>query len=291
MKIGLGLPAALPNVDGSLILEWARQAEAGPFSCLGMIDRIVYANYETVTTLAAVAGVTQRLRLMTTILLAPLRSAALLAKQSASLDAFSGGRLTLGLAVGIREDDFAATGTPFRTRGKHFEEHLTTMTRLWSGQAFNEEVGPIGPQPIQQAGPEVLIGGHTPVALGRVGRWGNGYISGGGPAQRVGQSFRLVEAIWKEAGRPGRPRLVGCAYFGLGPHAAERARESILDYYGFLGPAAQWIASSVSTTAEATRTTIQTYADMGADELVLLPCIPDLDQVSRLAELIGSERP
>src|SRR5437868_12303895 len=108
MKIGIGLPVAIPGTPGSLILEWAKQAEQGPFSSLGVLDRVVYDNYEPLVTLAAVAGVTTRLRLVTTVLLAPLRNTGLLAKQAASLDALSGGRLTLGLGIGGREDDFLA---------------------------------------------------------------------------------------------------------------------------------------------------------------------------------------
>ena len=108
MQIGIGLPANIPGVQGKLILDWAKKADSGPFSSLGLIDRLVYPNYEPLIAFAAAAGVTQRIRLMTTVLLAPLRNTAILAKQAASLDALSGGRLTLGLAIGGREDDFHA---------------------------------------------------------------------------------------------------------------------------------------------------------------------------------------
>jgi alkanesulfonate monooxygenase SsuD/methylene tetrahydromethanopterin reductase-like flavin-dependent oxidoreductase (luciferase family) len=284
MKIGIGLPTTLPNVPGSLILDWAKQTEKGPFSSLGVIDRVVYSNYEPLATLAAVAGVTQRLRLVTAILLAPLRTTTLLAKQSASLDALSGGRLTLGLGVGAREDDFVATAAAFHTRGKRLEKQLDLMTRLWSGQAFSEEVGPIGPQPLQTGGPEVLIGGHSAVAIERVGRWGHGYIDGAGAPYTTNQHFRLAEENWNKVGKTGKPRLVGCAYFGLGSGAAERMQAYLGNYYG---PYAQWVAGGAFSTEEAVKQALQAFADIGTDELLLFPCIPELDQLDRLAQLVG----
>lgn len=288
MKIGIGLPAALPNVDRTLILDWARRAETGPFSSLGLIDRIVYRNFEPLITLAAVAGVTGRLRLMTTVLIAPLRNAGVLAKQCASLDALSGGRLTLGLGVGGREDDYSAAPSSFHNRGKRFDEQLALMMRTWSGQAVSDEVGPIGPAPVQQGGPEVLLGGYSPAAIQRISRWGNGFISGGGDPRRAHQSFRLAEEVWQGAGRPGKPRLIGCAYYGLGPDAAERAGTYIRDYYAFRGPGAQQMASSIPSHPQAVQDIIRAFVDIGTDELMLWPCIPELDQVDYLADLVGN---
>ncbi len=277
MQIGVGLPSVIPGVQGKDVLAWARKADAGPFSSLAVIDRLVYPNYETLITLAAAAGTTQRIRLMPSVLLAPLRNAALLAKQAASLDALSGGRLTLGLGVGGREDDFIAAGVPFHRRGKIFEEQLTTMKRIWLGQPFSDDIGPIGPAPAQPGGPELLIGGYSPVAIQRVGRWGVGYISG----------FRLAEESWKAAGREGNPRLVGAMYYALGPDAAERGGAYIRHYYSFMGPMADLMAKMLPTSLEAIKGAIQGFSDIGTDELILWPCIPDLEQLDQLAQLIG----
>jgi alkanesulfonate monooxygenase SsuD/methylene tetrahydromethanopterin reductase-like flavin-dependent oxidoreductase (luciferase family) len=288
MQIGIGLPGTHPGIQASLLLDWARRADSGPFSSLGSLDRLVSHNYETMTLLTAAAAVTQRIRVMSTVLLAPLRSnAVVLAKQAATLDALSGGRLTLGLGIGPRADDFAAVGESLQGRGKRFEAQLATMQRIWSGQRLSQEVGPIGPPPARQGGPEVLIGGYSPVAIKRLGRWGDGYISGGSPPATARQNYELAEQVWKEAGRPGKPRFVAATYWGLGPQAAERSAEYLRHYYAFLGPAADQLASSALSTPEAVKETIQAFADVGLDELICLPCVPDLDQVDRLADLIS----
>jgi alkanesulfonate monooxygenase SsuD/methylene tetrahydromethanopterin reductase-like flavin-dependent oxidoreductase (luciferase family) len=178
MQIGIGLPSLSP-VSGTVILEWARRADAGRFSSLGMIDRLVGPNYEPLVALAAAAAITHRIGLMTSVILAPLHNAGVLAKQAASLDALSGGRLSLGLGVGGREDDFRAAPASFADRGKRFEEQLALMKRIWSGQPPAEDIDPIGPPPVRRGGPEILIGGGTPVAIRRVGRWADGYNAGG----------------------------------------------------------------------------------------------------------------
>ncbi len=287
MQIGISLPAHIPGVTGALILDWASKADGGPFSSLGLIDRLVYPNFEPLVTLAAAAGATRRIRLMTAVLLAPLRNAGVLAKQAATLDAISGGRLTLGLAVGGREDDFRAAPAPFKDRGRRFEVQLEIMKRAWSGQPLGDEVGPVGPPPARPGGPELLIGGQTPVAIRRVARWADGYISGGGDPPGARERYVVAEEAWKAVGRTGRPRFVAGLPYGLGPNAAERAASTIRHYYAFLGPLAERLASAIPTSPKAIKDSLRAFEDAGVDELLLWACIPDLDQVDRLADLLG----
>jgi alkanesulfonate monooxygenase SsuD/methylene tetrahydromethanopterin reductase-like flavin-dependent oxidoreductase (luciferase family) len=285
MQIGIGHPGTIPGVKGQLILDWARRADAGPFSSLGSLDRLVYPNYEPLVTLAAAAAVTQRIRLITTVLLAPLHNAGILAKQAASLDALSGGRLTLGVGVGAREDDFRAAPASFHDRGKRFEKQLDIMKRAWSGQPLADDIGPIGPPSARPGGPELLIGGYSPHAIQRVGRWGDGFLSGGAGPDMARQAYNIAERAWQDAGRPGKPRFVTAMYYALGPNAAEGVAAYIHNYYP--KPLADQITNAVPTTPEAVKGAFQAFANVGADELVCWPCIPDLDQVDRLADLIG----
>lgn len=287
MKIGIGLPMWLKGTTPEELLEWARRAEAGPFSSLGTLDRVVYHNYEPLTMFAAVAAVTKRVRLTTTILLATTRNAGILAKQAATVDALSGGRLTLGLGLGAREDDLKAAPEPFRGRGRRFEEQLTTMTRIWSGEPLGDGVGPIGPQPARKGGPEILIGGYSPAAIRRVGRWGNGFISGGrADADQLRKFYALAEESWKAAGRAGRPRIVSCVYFALGEDAHAAAEANQRQYYAYMGPRGDQLALGFLRTAEVVKETIQRFADLGADEAIFWPTVARFDQIDRLAQLV-----
>ena len=287
MDISIGLPATIPGTRGSLVLDWAKRADSGPFSSLGIIDRLVYPNYEPLITLAAAAAVTSRVRLMSTVLIAPLRGAGVLAKQAATIDALSGGRLTLGLGVGAREDDFQAAPASFHDRARRFEEQLAIMKRVWCGQSVSNEVGPIGPPPARAGGPELLIGGYSPTPIRRVGRWGDGFISGGIPdPEQVRQMFDLAEESWRAEGREGRPRLVACLYYALGPNAA-RGGDYIRHYYSYFGPAADDMARSIPSSPETLDNLIRGFGEVGADEVVCWPTVAELEQVDRLAEVVG----
>ena len=288
MKIGIGLPASIPGVSGDAVLDWGREADSRPFSSLGIIDRVVYSNWDPLITLAAVAAVTQRVRLMTTLLIAPARDAALLAKQAASIDVLSGGRLTLGLGVGRREDDYQAVGKDFHRRGRRFGQQLALMKRVWTGEDATDGAGPIGPEPVQPGGPELLIGAFAPAAIKRAGRWADGYLGGGGDPQAALGLYNAVAEAWKENGRPGTPRFVATNAFALGPGAAGRGAEQARHYNQFLGEdAADQAARRVLTSPEAIRQVIQDFSEIGLDEMVFLPQVPDLDQVGRLAQIVG----
>src|SRR5919204_288786 len=131
MRIGVGLPTSTPDTSPEILFAWAQQAEAGPFSSLGVIDRLAYHNLDPLLALTAAAGVTNRIGLATMILIAPLRNPALLAKQAATLDVLSGGRLTLGVAVGARADDYEVAGLPATGRGARLSDQLETMRDAW----------------------------------------------------------------------------------------------------------------------------------------------------------------
>jgi alkanesulfonate monooxygenase SsuD/methylene tetrahydromethanopterin reductase-like flavin-dependent oxidoreductase (luciferase family) len=286
VKIGIGLPGNVPGTKGDFILEWARRADAGPFSSVGTIDRLVYDNYEPLVLLAAAAGATSRVRLLTGVLLAPLRNPGVLAKQAASLDALSGGRLTLGVGVGRRPDDYEAAPAAYQQRGRQMGRTLATMRRIWSGDVVREGIGPMGPSPVQKGGPEVLIGAGTPQAVRRVGRYADGFIAAAGNAAGVQELYKVAVESWEAEGRSGAPRLAGVASYALGPNAADKVGGYIRHYYAFLGEAAEQMAQNAISTPEAVQDTIRDMESIGMDEVVFLPSVADMDQLERLADII-----
>ena len=286
MEVGIGLPATVPGVNGRAIVDWAHKADGGPFSSVAVLDRLVYPNFESMVVLGAAAAVTSRVRLMTSILLAPLRSAALLAKQAASVDAISGGRLSLGLGIGGRPDDYLAGEVNLSTRGRKFEAQLETMRRIWAGEPYGDNAGPIGPPPGRAGGPEVLIGATSPPAMARIARWGDGFLAAGGDPNMARQSFDTVLADWSDAGREGMPRFVAAAYFALGPSAESDVSNYINDYYGFMPDLAGMIAAAAPSTPDRVRSVLDSYSDVGVDEFLLWPCNPDIEQVDRLASIL-----
>ncbi|HEU5156664.1 MAG TPA: LLM class flavin-dependent oxidoreductase [Streptosporangiaceae bacterium] len=283
MQIGIGLPSTIPGTEGQEVVRWARRAEERGFSSLGVIDRIVYDNYEPFIALAGAAAVTERIRLATTILLAPSRgSAALVAKQAASLDRLSGGRLTLGMAVGGRPDDYEAAGVPMADRGARFDAMLEEMERVWAGESRGT-AGAIGPR-LAKGGPEVIIGGATDASFRRAAQYGSGWIAAGGDPQGFAELADRVKAEWARQGRDGDPRLMALAYYSLGPRAVEDARGYLSDYYAFAGVTPDMAGGMAMTDPGALSQALDAYAAAGCDEVVLFPCSPELDQVDRLAD-------
>jgi len=280
MDLSIGLPNAVPGTTGDDITEFARRAEARGFKSLGTIDRIVYDNYEPLVALAAAAAVTERIGLLTSVLLGPLRpNGAALAKQTLSLNALSGGRFTLGIGLGGREDDYAAAGADMSTRGDVMEELLDDIKRVWD----DADIGPN-----RDGRPGLLVGGGVQASYERAARWGDGWIAGGVPPEMFKQAADAVKAAWSDAGRDGTPRLAGLGYFALGDTGEADAQRYLGDYYAFLGEEiAGYIAGAAAKDAETVQGYLQAFTDAGCDELVLFPCSGDPAQVDLLADAAG----
>jgi alkanesulfonate monooxygenase SsuD/methylene tetrahydromethanopterin reductase-like flavin-dependent oxidoreductase (luciferase family) len=275
MNVGIGLPIA----DPSALLTWARRAELGPFRTVALLDRVVHDNPEPLIALSAIAGATRRIRVQTEVLIAPLHRTALLAKQAATLDRLSGGRFTLGIGVGGRDDDYTAVGVDPRTRGRRLDDQMARMRAIWSGHE-------IGPDPVRASGPEVLFGGFAAAAIERVGRWGDGFLGAMLPPPAMSGMFDRVRDAWSRAGRGGAPRLVAQANVVLGPEPVQAAaRDALRGYYG-ANEHLPWILDGLRTTPAQVRATVAGYHAVGADEVMLYCWAADPDQVERLGDAL-----
>jgi alkanesulfonate monooxygenase SsuD/methylene tetrahydromethanopterin reductase-like flavin-dependent oxidoreductase (luciferase family) len=265
----------VPGATGDLLLEWARRADAGPFSSVAALDRVVYDSFEPFAALAGAAAVTARVRLATMIAIGPLRATALLAKQAASVHGLSGGRLTLGLAVGARTEDFDAAGVEHKGRGKRLGEQLAYIR----GNVDGDLVGP------SREGIEILVGGLSGSAYSRMARYADGYAHNGGPPRAFAGAVARALAAWSDLGRPGKPKLWGQGYFALGDSA--RGEAYLRDYYAFTGGFVDKIAAGHLTTSRAIKDYVRGYEEAGCDELVLFPTVGDIGELERLQEALA----
>ena len=288
MDITIGLPNTVAGVTRDSLLEWSRRAEARGFAGVASLDRLVYANYEPLISLAAAGAVTERVRLTTQALLAPWRlNAALLAKQVATLQHLSNGRMILGIAPGGREDDYTASGTTMKRRGDRLTEMIEEMLRIWEGEERGA-AGGIGP-PLDDVGrPQLLVGGAVEASFRRAAKLGDGWTAGGMPPEQFARAAEAVRAAWREEGREGNPRLTALCYFGLGSSAVQDAEHDLKHYYAWLGDAvAAAIAASAATDEDSVRAYAKAFEDAGCDELSFFPTSTDPQQVDLLADAIG----
>jgi alkanesulfonate monooxygenase SsuD/methylene tetrahydromethanopterin reductase-like flavin-dependent oxidoreductase (luciferase family) len=248
---------------------------------------VTYAQ-EPLIALAVAAGATRRIRLLTSILLVPPRETTLLARQAASIDALSGGRLSLGIGIGVRTDDYLATGVDFHRRGRILDEQLPKLRRIWAGEPAADGIGPIGPAPARAGGPELLIGGYLPIVARRIAAWGDGFMSpgGGDPDQMAALWVQIVDA-WQAAGRPGRPRWVTASYYSLGPKAQEHADRYIEANYGYNPDLAARNRGNIPTTRQALLDQIRRREDAGASEYLLRPVVEEGDALDALADAVA----
>jgi alkanesulfonate monooxygenase SsuD/methylene tetrahydromethanopterin reductase-like flavin-dependent oxidoreductase (luciferase family) len=283
MRIGIGLPNPIPGLPGEILLEWARRAEQRGFTAFGTIGRVAYPSYDELIALSAAAAVTERMELISNILLGATRNPVLLAKEAASLDQISGGRFILGLGAGGRPDDFAASGTSFSDRGRRLDRALEVMHRAWKGEPVEGAQKPVAPRPTQGGGVPILIGGTSDKALKRAVEWGIGWTAGGGGPDRAAGVIERVRKAWTEADKGGEPRIVCLEYFALGSDAEEEGGRYLSDYYGEYGP---MITAAMPKSPEEIRDRVKRFEDIGTETLIFDPTIGELDQLEMLADAV-----
>jgi len=290
MDVGICLPYMERDLEREHLLEWCRAADQGPFSSLQCGERITGPTIEMATTLGAAAALTERVRIVPSLYVLPMHSSVRAAKQIATLDVISGGRVEVVVGVGGREVDYRALGAPFAHRHARMDEQVAEMKRVWAGESLLEGVDPVGPAPVQAGGPRVLAGAMGPKALARAARWADGVYawSGGGEPGEIERAFASVRAAWKEAGREEEPRLVGGFWFSLSDDAAADLERYVFEYLAVFGEAA---ARAIAKTArrsnpEAIRESLAGYEAAGAHEAVLVPATHHPHEIHRVSNCL-----
>jgi probable F420-dependent oxidoreductase len=236
MRIGFGLPVSGAWASAENVGRFAVRAEELGYHSVWTFQRLlvgadqpldpVYRSVlDPLVALAFVAPQTARIRLGVAVVNLPFVSPTYLAKQAATLDVLSRGRLDLGLGVGWSPVEFVATGATQERRGARAEEYLTVLRTLWSGgvSEFHGEFYTIppsrmAPAPVQRPGPPILLGGSAPAALRRAGAMADGWVSRSGTdLSRIGEDIAVVRAAAEKAGRdPAALRVVCRGVLRLG---------------------------------------------------------------------------
>lgn len=208
-KISAGIVMTAQNRDG--VLSLARRVEDVGFDSIWVGDHVSFyvPILESLTALAFVAGVTERVRLGTAVYLVPLRHPTTTAKVTSTLDVLSNGRLTLGVGVGGEfPPEFEACGVPVNERGSRTNESLRILRRLWSednvehrGKHFSFGPVSLNPKPVQSGGPRIVVGGRKAPAFRRAGRLADGYISHMCSAEMYRDNLAVISEHAAQAGR------------------------------------------------------------------------------------------
>jgi alkanesulfonate monooxygenase SsuD/methylene tetrahydromethanopterin reductase-like flavin-dependent oxidoreductase (luciferase family) len=286
VEIGLTLPSFVRGVDRAEILEWCRRIDDGPFGSVSVGERIAYPNHELIATLAFAAAATERVRIVSTVAVLPSHDAVRFAKQMATIDVLSGGRLTVGVGVGGRDSDYEAVGVAFTRRFARLDEQVATLREVWQGKAVVDGVPAIGPEPVQAGGPPILTASMGPKSLARSARWADGLAGWdlGPDPVGVGATFRRVEDAWSAAGRTAKPWLTTSSWFALGDGAEDRLFGHAYDYLSNFGDHAATAMAGLCRLSDpgVVRETLAALAATGCDEVVLVPTTTDISELDRL---------
>lgn len=288
------MPVMEPDLDAAVLRDWARTIDDGPFSSLCWGERMAFDNPEALTLLGALSAWTDRVRLMTTVIVPQLHDPVMLAKALATGDMICGGRLTVGLGVGGRVEDYVAVGADPATQTiRGMAQRAAVMKRVWAGEKITDAKLPVGPAPVQPGGPPLLVGTIGPKTLRSAAAWADG-LAGTTldlDVAKQNELFDVARHAWAEAGKA-RPHLATSFWFALGPADDARAQvhRHLRRYMNWIP--AEYVDAMAPTTGFAGSdddlvAVLRDFKAVGTDEVQLIPTSSDLDQLRRAADLVG----
>ncbi|MEV3902019.1 LLM class flavin-dependent oxidoreductase [Mycobacterium sp. NPDC050551] len=288
------MPVMEPNLDAALLRAWAEVIDGGPFSSLCWGERVAFDNPDSLTLLGALSAWTERVRLVTTVVVPQLHDPVMLAKGLATGDMLSGGRLTVGIGVGGRHEDYVAAGAdPATQTMREMARRVAVMKRVWAGEKVTDSVLPVGPSPVQAGGPELLIGSIGPKTVRSAAAWARG-LAGITLDMDLGKQrelFDVARDAWAQAGKPA-PHLGTSFWFAIGDDDVARGQvhRHLRRYMNWIP--AEYVDAMAPTTgfAGTERQLVEVlgrFADIGTDEVHLIPTSSDIDQLRRVADAVG----
>lgn len=292
MKIGICLPYMKAGLTREDYLAWFRRVDEGPFHSVSCGERVHGPTYDMRVLLSAAAMATERVKITPTLYVLPMHSAVAVAKEVATMDILSGGRLQqVCLGYGGREQDYRALGQSMSGRYQRMDRQVETMRRVWAGEEIIEGAGSIGPAPTREGGPQLLAGVLGPKSIARCARWADGLYawSGNGEAAELRGAFERADQAWEEAGRDARPYRLGGFWCSLADDAPRKLHDYVYDYLDIAGPEiAKAMADSVHRhNADAVREALDNAEAAGCEEVFLVPATAELAEIDRLSDLLG----
>lgn len=224
MRISISLNPARPDGDPDRILRIARAVERLGFAGVSMSGQVLDYPYgsslDPIALLSTVAGATERVRLLTSVLVAPAHNPVVLANQAATLDVLSGGRFALGVGVGFNPAEFAALGVPAAERGRRADENIEVMRALWSrrpasfaGRFTSFDDALLGTKPLTPGGPPIWVGGQSELALRRALRFAEAWIGVGVEAGTLNRIRAQLSRLAGDVGRDPASLELNSVYF------------------------------------------------------------------------------
>ena len=293
MKIGICLPYMKAGITREDYLAWFQAVDRGPFHSVSCGERIHGPTYDMRVILAAAAAATSRVEITPTLYVLPMHSATRVAKEIATLDILSGGRVRqVAVGYGGREKDYEAVGARFQGRYGRMDRQVEQIRQVWRGEEIVPGGGSIGPEPTTAGGPRILAGAIGPKSIARCARWADGLYawSGNGEQHELQAAFTLAEEAWASAGRNSRPYRLGGFWYTLADEGQQKLYDYVYDYLAIAGPEiATMMAESVNrSTPDRVRQALDNAEAAGCEELFMVPVTADLSEVERLADIIKS---
>ncbi len=287
------MPVMEADLDAATLKAWARAIDDGPFSSLCWGERIAFDNPESLTLLGALAAWTDRVRLVTTVVVPQLHDPVMLAKQLATGDMLCDGRLTVGIGVGGRHEDYHAVGAdPATQTMRGMAERVAVMKRVWAGEKVTESVVAVGPPSVQVGGPQLLVGTIGPKTVRSAAQWADGMAGTTLDLDVAKQNelFDVARDAWAQAGKP-RPYLATSFWFAIGDGDGPRAQVHRhlrrymnwipAEFVDAMAPSTGWAGSD-----DELADVLRRFSDIGTDEIHLIPTSSDIDQLRRVTDVV-----